>query len=167
MLAFALPLSAVLVLSFGAVWLAVLRPSVPDSLSFELTLGPLLLAVGGLALLMLAHEGLHALALIGAGAGSTVIGFWPSHFVFYVHRFGEVSRARSVLVGLAPLLALSVVPFAVALLVPAVGPWLAVVSVLNAAGASGDLIGVALVLIGTPRSAVLRSQGYATWWRSA
>jgi hypothetical protein len=136
-------------------------------MSVELTLGSLLLAIGGLALLMLAHEGLHALALRGAGAGSTVLGFWPSHFVFYAHRFGEFSRARSVVVGLAPLIALSVVPFALALLAPGMGLWLAVLSVLNAAGASGDVIGVTLVLLGTPRGAALRNQGYATWWRAA
>jgi hypothetical protein len=167
MLTVALPVSLVMVLVFGAAWLAMLRPHVPASLSFELTLGPLLMAVGGLAVLMLAHEGLHALALVGAGEGSTLLGYWPSHFVFFAHRFGEVGRARWVLVGLAPLLVLSVVPFFVALLAPGIGLWLAVISVLNAAGASGDLIGVTLVLLGTPRGAVLRSQGYATWWRPA
>jgi hypothetical protein len=167
MLAFALPLSVLLAIAFGSAWLVMLHPPIPDSLSLELSLGPLLLAVAGLALLMLAHEGLHSLALLGAGAGSTVIGFWPSHFVFYVHRFGEVSRARSVLVGLAPLLVLSVVPFAVAPFVPGIGPWLAIISVVNAAGASADLIGLTLVLLGTPRGAVLRNQGYATWWRPA
>lgn len=165
--ALALPLSAVLVIAFGAAWLAMLHPRVPDSLSVELTLRQALLAVTGLALLMLAHEGLHALALGGAGPGSTVIGFWPSHFVFYAHRFGQVGRARSVLVGLTPLLVLSVVPLALAPLMPGISLWLAVISVLNAAGASGDLIGVTLVLLGTPPGAALRNQGYATWWRPA
>lgn len=157
--------AVVLALVFGGAWLAFLHARIPDSLTLSIDLAALALFLGALATLIVVHESLHALALARAGEGSIVIGVWPSHFVFYAHKFGEVGRARSLAVGLAPFALLSVVPFALAPLVHGIAGWLAALSVLNAAGSAGDLIGVALIVIGTPRGAVLRNQGYDTWWR--
>jgi hypothetical protein len=160
-------LAVVLVVVFGGAWLALLRPHIPDSVSLTIDLRVFALFAGGLVFLLVSHELLHAAALAGAGEGDTVLGVWPSHFVFYAHRFGEVGRARSVVVGLAPLVTLTVVPFALASVFPHSAGWLAVVSVANTAGSAADLIGVVLVLLGTPGGAVIRNQGYETWWRPA
>jgi hypothetical protein len=157
--------AVVLALAFGGVWLALLRPRVPDSLTLNIDLAALALFLGVMAALIVVHEALHAIVLAGAGDGDVVIGVWPSRFVVYAGRFGEVGRARSLAVGLAPFVVLSVLPFALAPLVHGIAGWLAALSVLNAAGSAGDLIGVALIVIGTPRGAIIRNQGYDTWWR--
>jgi hypothetical protein len=165
LISLAMVLAMLLVLLLGGLWLGAIRPRLPDSASVNLDLRVAAVAILAICVLLLAHELLHALALVGASDGHTVLGFWPSRFLFYAQRLGEVGRIRSVVVGLAPFAVLSLAPFALAPLFPKAVGWLALLSVANGAGSAADLIGVALIILGTPRGAVIRNQGYETWWR--
>ena len=167
MLLLALPLSAVLVTGIWMAWGAVagLRGIEGES-GGAVTLGTALSYLGAFVALLFVHELLHAVALPGAGLGAaTTLGFWPKALTPYVSYEGELSRARHILVGITPFLVLSIAPILVGLIFSVVPPWAVAVGVVNAFGASGDLIGVGVLLSQAPSSAIVRSKGQETWWR--
>lgn len=125
-------------------------------------LGPL----AALVALVVAHELAHAIVLPRGGfTPATILGFWPQTVTPYVFYQGELSRNRHLLVTLMPLLLLSAVPLLVGLLFGWIPLWGVLLSVVNAGVSAGDVIGAVLLLAQTPRSAVVRNQGLATWWR--
>ena len=130
------------------------------------TLSPvtLLLSLGALGALIAVHEILHALALPGLGrTPATIVGFWPEKITPYVTYEGELSRHRFIGVGLTPFVALSAMPLLMGVIVwmPA---WVIILSTINGFASSADLINAVLLLVQTPRSAIVRNKGLETWW---
>ncbi len=169
MLLLALPLSVLLVIGIWMAWGAVawLRGIEGES-GGAVTLGTALSYLGAFVALLFVHELLHAAALPAAGlSAATTLGFWPKTLTPYVSYEGELSRTRHVLVGVTPFLVLSIVPILVGLCFSVVPPWAVAIGVVNAFGASGDLIGVGVLVSQAPSSAVVRSKGQETWWRRA
>jgi hypothetical protein len=162
-----------MVLALPLAWLWSLILPVPAAFSdgsrFEFTIS-LLQIVGFLAVLaggILLHEMLHALPLAAAGRSENlVLGFWPRHFAPYVAYTGALPLKTQLLSGALPLAVLSVVPLLVALVVPSAAWWLALLSVLNVLGSAADLIMLLLLFRQVPRDAVIRNQGFSTWWRA-
>ena len=111
------------------------------------------------------HELIHALAMPGSGrGGETMIGFWPSHLLFYAFHFGEMTRGNFLAVMIAPFVVLTIIPLAV-LAAGVDSRFLGAVAIANGAAAAGDLLGFALILTQIPRGAIVRNQGWRTYWR--
>lgn len=112
------------------------------------------------------HELIHAVVHPMAGRSShTVLGFWPSRILFYAHYDGELSRNRFVAILLMPLFVISIVPLVVAALVGASSGWVAFASSFNALMACVDILGAGLLLFQIPATAIVRNQGWKTYWR--
>lgn len=152
----------------GLLWVYVTRAF--DFPSGPVPLADVLPAVGlGIAVffgLIVCHELLHAAAHPGHGADpASVLGLWPAGLVAYAHYDGPMSRNRFLGLLLTPFAVLSAGPLLAALLVPIESTLLAGCSVLNALFAGGDLLGVMLICAQVPARAVVRNQGWWTWWQ--
>ena len=119
------------------------------------------------------HELVHVLGQPGFGRSqNSVIGVWPARLAFYAHYEGPIPRGRCLAGMAAPFVVLSLVP----LLILALNRWipipagllsfLAQVSWVNGVAASGDLVGMLLIGFQVPRSAIVRNQGWRSYWRS-
>jgi len=167
MVLMALPVSVLVVSGLSFLWSLALRMrGAPLAAQGVVTPGVAGIIVLGFAALIIAHEFLHLLALPRLGMGAdTVLGFWPQTMTPYVAYEGETSRARQIVVGLAPFVALSVVPLLAGTLFGPPPLWMVMMSLLNGVGASADIVGAALVVSQVPRLGRVRSKGLATWWR--
>lgn len=113
------------------------------------------------------HELMHALAAPSFGTTrKTVVGFWPSRLLFYAHHDGELSRRRFMVILLLPTLALTVLPLLACVLLRWDAPFVAAIAAANVIGASGDLVGLAILLTQIPRRAVVRNKGWRTYWKN-
>jgi hypothetical protein len=120
---------------------------------------------GSVLVLVLLHEGVHLVAHPGAGrSAQSTLGFWPRYCVPYTHYTGEVSRTRLLVMLLAPLVAVSVLPFGLAAITPALAPW-AAASLTNVLLCSADLLNVGLLLTQVPADGRVRNRGARTYWR--
>ncbi len=118
-------------------------------------------------LLVVLHEVLHMLVHPGAGTRpASVLGVLPAHYMFYAAYMQEMSRNRLLGVLIAPFLLLTLLPWMVCLWRGVFSPYWAVLSVLNGAGAVGDLLGIYLLVRGVPSKSIVRNQGWTTWWRA-
>ncbi len=151
------------------VWSLIVRFEAPaDSFELTISLPGLLAAATAVVGFILLHEALHALPAMIAGASSgVVVGFWPRHLVPYVAYTGSLSREAQLVSGASPFVVLTLLPFVVSLAIPAVAWWMVGLSVLNVLGSAADLIMLWLLMRQVPRGAVIRNQGFTTWWRAA
>ena len=157
----ALPLGAVMAFAVAALW-TMLTPAPEVIPSFSVA-GTLALCGG----IVVVHELLHAVVYPGFGLSDrTIVGFWPSGGVFYAHYDGELTRERFVAVYLMPLLVISIGPLLVCTTLQKRPEWLVFVSWANAFAACGDVFGTALVLKQIPARAIVRVQGWRTYWRA-
>jgi hypothetical protein len=167
----AIPLGMVIALPLVWFWSLILPvpAAVGDGKGFEVTITGLQI-VGFLAVLVggiLLHEMLHALPLAVAGRSENlVLGFWPRHLAPYVAYIGALPLKTQLLSGILPLVVLSVLPLLTALVFPSAAWWLAMLSVVNVLGSAADLIMLLLLFGQVPREAVIRNQGFSTWWRA-
>ena len=156
----ALPLGALMAFAVAALW-AMLTPAREVIPSFSLA-GTLALCGG----IIVVHELVHAVVYPGFGLSDrTIVGVWPSRGVFYAHYDGELTRERFVAVYLMPLVVISFGPLLVCATLHQGPEWLAFISWVNAFAACGDVFGTALVLSQIPARAIVRSQGWRTYWR--
>ncbi|MBE3590982.1 MAG: DUF3267 domain-containing protein [Firmicutes bacterium] len=123
-------------------------------------------SLAALPLIIPAHELLHGLAYpVRLSSPRVMLGFWPSSLVFYAHFNGEIARARFLAVLLAPLFVLSVLPLLILKLAGGHGaPFIMAASAMNAFVSCGDVFGALLILFQVPRGAVIRNQGWKTYW---
>lgn len=166
---FSIPLAVVL--GFGVVqaWQWIGLP--PAKFTEVTSIFMLAFVVLSFPAIIIVHELLHASAFPKDGAREDVlIGVWSSRMLFYAHYHGEMSRNRFLLVFVAPFVVISLLPLAVASVVPLPG-WLLLAlawcSTWNAIFACGDAFGVALILSQIPGNARVRNLGYRTYWRLA
>jgi hypothetical protein len=123
---------------------------------------------GRLAVLLcvvVVHELLHAIAHPNNGlSDQTYLGIWPRQVTFYAHYVGAMSRNRLLVVLLLPLLIISIAPLllSVALSIPI--PYGAFFSPANGLLACVDVLGAGLLAVQVPPTAVVRNQGWVTWW---
>lgn len=112
------------------------------------------------------HELLHALFTPRLGTTpETLLGCWPARILFYAFYMGELSRERFLAVLLAPFIVITVIPLFVISMFSVNAPWAAAMALANGVGASGDLLGVFVVLSQIPRGAIVRNKGWRSYWR--
>jgi hypothetical protein len=129
---------------------------------------PILWMCLGLLFLFPAHELLHAIVHPRQGrTNGTILGFWPSRMIFYAHYLGEISRNRFIAILAAPFLIISVVPLLVCAVLGQASVTVAYISCLNAFCSCADLLGIILFLFQIPQSAIVRNQGWRTYWKPA
>jgi hypothetical protein len=168
----AIPLGMLIALPLVWLWSLILSAPAGDGTGFEFTVTVTVLQVAGfLAVLagsIMLHEMLHALPLAVVGRSENlVLGFWPRHFAPYVAYIGALPLRAQLLSGVLPLVVLSALPLLAALVWPSIAWWLALLSVINILGSAADLIMLLLLFRQVPREAVVRNQGFSTWWRVA
>jgi hypothetical protein len=164
-----LPLGILAAMLVGWAWIVLggVQPRVSfQARSTGQVLAGLGIGVASVLALIVIHELLHAAVMPDFGLSrKTIIGVWPSHGMFYAHHEGELTKGRFLLVFLTPLLVVSVLVPAACLLSGWKPPWLALLTILNALFACGDLFGALLISFQVPRGAICRNQGWMTWWR--
>jgi hypothetical protein len=122
--------------------------------------------LAALAGIIVVHELIHAVVHPQAGRSShSILGFWPSRVLFYAHFDGELSRNRFIGILLMPLLVISILPLLVAACIQIPCGWMAFISSSNALLACGDVFGAGMVLYQIPATAIVRNQGWRTFWR--
>ena len=156
----ALPIGVVTAALVAVLWFAI-TPLRDDQFPSSLLMF-LLLYAGILVVHELIHAAVHPLA---GRSEYSIIGFWPSRMVAYAHYDGELSRNRFIAILLMPLLVLSVLPLIVAAALQSASGWVAFVSFFNALLACVDLLGAGVVLFQIPVHAIVRNQGWRTYWR--
>jgi hypothetical protein len=156
----AFPIGVVTAALVAVLWFAITplrNPQLPSSL-----LAFLLLYVG----IGFVHELIHAAAHPMAGRSEhSSIGFWPSRTVPYAHYDGELSRNRFIAILLMPLLVLSILPLLVAAAIQSSSAWVAQISSFNALLSCVDMLGAGMVLFQIPVHAIVRNQGWRTYWK--
>jgi hypothetical protein len=126
----------------------------------------LIMVIVGIAVLIAAHELVHAIGYPGGlRTNRTLIGIWPAKFLFYATSLAAVSRNRFLFVCILPLLVLTLLPLMGATLTPHIPVGLAGLSIANGTCACGDLVIVAMIAWQVPRTAIVRNQGWETWWK--
>lgn len=120
------------------------------------------------------HEIIHGLFFPGNGLDrKTVLGIWPSRLICYASYEGEITRERSLLAALGPFLVLSLFPLILIFIARLFEPdprWLtglSTFSLISGVIASGDMFLFVLVLTRIPKGAMIRSQGWRTFWKPA
>jgi len=151
------------------VWSLIVHFETPaDSFSITFSVPGLLTASLALGGFILVHEALHALpAMVAGSSDSVIVGFWPRAFAPYMAYTGTLTREAQLVSGATPFLLLTLLPILVAVALPAVAWWMVVLSVLNILGSAADLIMLGLIMRQVPRGAIIRNQGFATWWQPA
>ena len=125
-----------------------------------------ILVLGAILLIIPLHELIHASAHPHFGRSDfSVLGLWPSRLLFYAHYSGELSRDRFLVILAMPLVVISGVPLVASAFLGQASIVLAVVSVFNTLAACGDVLGICLLFFQVPRRAIVRNQGWRTYWR--
>jgi len=173
-------------MTFGALITAGWKHVSPAPRSVQLaldTLDPLTIIYGGhgganlllrlleglvfFAALIVAHELIHALLFPRFGMTSaTAVGLWPSWLGPYATHTGPVRCRRMILVGLAPILVLSLAPLLLAFVTSATSRLCVMASVVNALVSGGDIFICLLMVAQVPLNASVRNKGWHTWWQA-
>jgi hypothetical protein len=116
--------------------------------------------------IIVVHELIHAAIHPMAGRSPhSILGFWPSRMLIYAAYTGELTRNRFIATLLMPLVIISFLPLLIATVAQVTSGWAACVSALNALLACADILGAGMVLVQVPRTAIVRNQGWRTFWR--
>ena len=115
---------------------------------------------------LIVHESIHALLHPdGALTDKTIIGFWPSHLIFYAHYDDPRPRENFLLGSIAPFIVLTIIPLMI-LSFSDLDAWeLAAVAILNAIFSCIDVISFVTILIAIPKKSFVRNKGWYTYWR--
>lgn len=140
-------------------WL-VFAPTHTNLLSASLYLLPAVLVV------IPVHELIHAACHPQIGMSHrTVLGFWPAKLAFFAHYHGPLPRNRFLLILIMPFLLISLFPILIAGVSGFSHDFIVSISLFNAFGACGDLLGVILVVAQIPSDAIIQNQQWRTYWR--
>lgn len=145
----------------AVLWLAITPLAVRDMTSI-LSLPACLVSFAGIVVV---HELLHVAAHPMSGRSPhSILGFGQS-IGFYGHYAGEMTRNRFVAILLMPTVVISFVPLVVAAVAQVPSGWAAFISVFNGFCAGTDMLLAGLVLFQIPATAIVRQQGWRTYWR--
>ncbi len=155
-----LPMGMVAAGVVAVLWLVITPLQVQDVTS-TMSLPAFLVLFAGIVVV---HELLHVVVHPRSGRSPhSIVGFGPS-IGFYGHYGGEMTRNRFVAILLMPVVVISLVPLLVAAVARVATGWVAFISVFNAFCAGTDILLAGLVLFRTPPAAIVRQQGWRTYW---
>ena len=121
------------------------------------------------AMLVPIHELLHAVGYgVDPRSSHLLTGIWPSHGVWFVLWDSPLRRNRVLLMLVAPLLALTVVPALLAVLLEDGARWtLAYLAAMHATLGVGDLLTFGRILRQVPTGGWVHNSGWETFWTDA
>lgn len=141
----------------------VIRPGDFDTAN---ALGIILIGIVYFVGVLVLHEVVHLVAHPGFGlTNNSILGIWPKAGVCYAFYGGELSRSRFLYIIALPLLVLTAAPVFWFHLTGKIHMWLAPLALLNALGASFDVLVIGMVLRQVPWGATIRNNGWDTYWR--
>ncbi len=115
--------------------------------------------------IIIAHEGVHALCF-PEGLRSDNVGFgFHKNGAFFAFYTEALSKRRMIITMLMPFLLFTIVPWLIMILINRNIPSLMMALLYHALLASGDLVGLYLVIKNTPRNSVLKNKGYYTYFK--
>ncbi|MDA8131593.1 MAG: DUF3267 domain-containing protein [Elusimicrobia bacterium] len=118
------------------------------------------LIVAAAAVYSLVHELVHICAHPRLGLSErSILGVWPSKMVPFAYYNGELSLVRQLTILVMPLFVISFVPLLACGILGRASVVLAIVSILNVLGSSGDIFMSWFLISRVPWSAKLRGQG--------
>ncbi|GAB1394878.1 hypothetical protein MASR1M60_30420 [Rhodocyclaceae bacterium] len=97
----------------------------------------------------------------------TTYGVIPRSLTCYAHYDASVTRSRVVVILLTPFIGLTFIPLLIATIWPSIALIAVFIAVLNASFSALDLLNARLVLRRTPFGALIRNQGWQSYWRLA
>ncbi|MEX1307969.1 MAG: DUF3267 domain-containing protein [Eubacteriales bacterium] len=116
-------------------------------------------------LITVLHEGVHAL-FFPEGIRSERVGFGfhktGAFFAFYTE---ALSKNRMIITMLMPFVLFTLLPWLLVIILDCNIPLLMMALLYHAFLASGDLVGLYLVIKNTPRNSVLKNKGYYTYYK--
>jgi hypothetical protein len=118
-----------------------------------------------IALLIPAHELVHAAFYPRRKSETVILGYWPKMGSFYAGYTGELSRNRLLSVYVSPFVVLTLLPLTYAFFADEMSSWIGLVSILNAGFSGADLYVAVLLLRQVPSSARVKNDGWRTYWR--
>lgn len=133
-------------------------------------LNPFLVFLAVLVISLPAHELVHLFVHPELGRSKkSVLGFWLSRGLFYAHYDGAVSRNRFLAILATPYLLLTWLPVIILALIGTSAPIeyaliLAMVALVNGVIASGDVLGILLLVSQIPASACVKNKGWKSYW---
>ena len=111
------------------------------------------------------HEGVHALCF-PEGITSKHVGFGfhksGAFFAFYTE---TISKRRMIFTMLMPFVLFTIAPLIIIIIIDKNIPFLMMALLYHALLASGDLVGLSLVIKNTPKNSVLKNKGYFTYYK--
>ncbi len=115
--------------------------------------------------IVIAHEGVHALCF-PEGLRSDHVGFgFHKNGAFFAFYTEDLSKRRMIVTMLMPFILFTMVPWLLIILFNLNIPLLMMALLYHALLASGDLVGLFLIIKNTPKSSVLKNKGYYTYYR--
>jgi hypothetical protein len=173
LIAMGLPIGVLTTLLLWLGW----RETTPASFQFSLPI-PLIWApvvaifavFSGMLLVVFIHELLHCAGHPMMGLSpSSYIGAWPTRLLFYAVYLGGIGRNRYLVMAVLPFFVISVVPLALCLVLgssaaPIAWP-LAAASMFNGFSSCGDFIIAPIIWSQVPKNAVVRDNGWHTYWK--
>jgi len=118
------------------------------------------------AMVLVFHELSHAVMFTcGRVRGLRVECVWQKYRP-HLRYHGAVSRSRYIAVLVAPLVAVSIVPIVVSVVLSLHSGDLVLISLLNALVSGGDAIAAALVLLQVPANGIVQRRGECVIWRA-
>ena len=164
----ALPLGLLLFCAVALTW-TLLGASPLTALRVQAGWGEAVRVFWGLALLVVAHELIHAFVHPHLGTSRhTVLGASVRPLLLYAAYQASLSRNRFIAILLAPFAVLTLLPLlahAAGLLEQPLAQILATGSVVNAALSSLDVFGALLLVRQVPSTAQVKNKGWQTYWR--
>jgi hypothetical protein len=164
LLLISVPLGLVLSLALAAGWFYL---AIRNGVAFGSWGGRSILETALLAVLISIplHEFFHACGYPGGPLGKRVQ-YGVTHFfvAFWVAYDGNMSLPRRICSKLVPLLPLTIAPLLLPFFMGTAPQWLLAVAFLNLAGSAADLLTALTLVAQTPREAIVRDKGTATWW---
>lgn len=141
-------------------------PGVAGLISLTVLFPLIIIAVAVYSLL---HELVHLSVHPRFGMSErSILGVWPSKMVPFAYYNGEVSLFRHLTILVMPLIIISFVPILVCGILGQASGLLAVISIANVLGSSGDIFMSGLLMCQVPWNAKIRGQGGpvgGTFWR--
>ena len=125
---------------------------------------PLLLAIVMLSVFPV-HELLHLVMHPKFGmSDKSFLGVWPSRMILYAYYTDILSRNRFLAIFGMPIMILSVLPLLICSMIGYASVTIAFMSCFNVFAAAGDIFGIFILLFQVPNRAIVRNQGWRTYW---
>jgi hypothetical protein len=115
---------------------------------------------------LVTHELIHAFMHPNYGfSKQTVIRLWPAKMFVCAYYLGEITKNRSIIIQIMPLIIISIIPLIIAIITQISPIWLAYMSIVNALVACGDILAIIMTMRELPNGSIIRTTGWNGFYR--